>query len=175
VRLRGKVHIAARGEVVFGEGITLFGNVVPIEFVSHKGARIQVGDHTFINYGSSISAHKLVSIGRDCLLGHHTFILDHNEHDLMQRHVVPPSSPVIIEDHVWIGSRSIILPGVHIGHNAAIGAGSVVVEDVPPCSLVVGNPARVVRYLDGQSLTGAVRQLRRSPSGHDVSPLRHGP
>jgi hypothetical protein len=69
VRLRGKVHIAARGEVVFGEGITLFGNVVPIEFVS----RIQVGDHTFINYGSSISAHKLVNIGRDCLLGHHTF------------------------------------------------------------------------------------------------------
>ena len=152
VRLRGKVYFAARGEVVFGEGVALCGNVVPIEFVSHKGARISVGDHTFINYGASISANKLVSIGRHCLLGHYTFILDNNQHDLRQHNVTPPSAPVIIEDHVWIGSRSIILPGVHIGHNAAIGAGSVVVEDVPPWSLAVGNPARVVRCLDGQSL-----------------------
>jgi acetyltransferase-like isoleucine patch superfamily enzyme len=151
VRLWGKVHFAARGDVVFGEGITLCGSVVPIEFVSHNGARISVGDHTFINYGSSISAHKLVSIGRYCLLGHYTLILDNNQHDLRQHHATPPSAPVIIEDHVWIGSRSIILPGVHIGHNAAIGAGSVVVKDVPPWSLAVGNPARVVRYLDGQS------------------------
>jgi acetyltransferase-like isoleucine patch superfamily enzyme len=47
---------------------------VPIEFVSHTGARIIVGDRTFINYGSSISAHELVTIGRHCLLGHYTFI-----------------------------------------------------------------------------------------------------
>jgi len=148
VRLRGKVHIAASGEVAFGEGITLSGSVVPIEFVSHRGGRILVGDHTFINYGSSISAHDLVSIGRHCHLGHYTFIIDNNQHDLRQHHVVPPSAPVIIEDHVWIGSHSIILPGVRVGQNAAIGAGSVVVEDVPPCSLAVGNPARVVRRLD---------------------------
>ena len=172
VRLRGKVHIAARGEVVFGDGITLFGNVVPIEFVSHKGARIQVGDHTFINYGSSISAHKLVSIGRHCLLGHHAFILDNNEHDLMQRDVLPPSSPVIIEDHAWIGAYCIILPGVHIGHNAAIGAGSVVVEDVPPNCLAVGNPARVVRRLDSPSANGhsasppAIDPAHPSSTGH---------
>jgi maltose O-acetyltransferase len=145
---------------------------VPIEFVSHKGARIQVGDHTFINYGSSILAHKLVSIGRYCLLGHHTFILDNNEHDLMQRHVVPPSSPVIIDDYAWIGAYCIILPGVHIGLNAAIGAGSVVVEDVPPCSLVVGNPARVVRRLDSSSANGhsasrpAIDPARPSNAGH---------
>jgi maltose O-acetyltransferase len=147
-RLRGKVHIAARGEVVFGEGITLVGNVVPIEFVSHKGGRILVGDHTFINYGSSISAHELVSIGRDCLLGHYTFIIDNNQHDLWHHLVVPPPGPVIIEDNAWIGSHSIILPGVRIGHNAVIGAGSVVSEAVPPWCVAVGNPARVVRRLN---------------------------
>jgi maltose O-acetyltransferase len=148
VRLRGNVHIDARGEVVFGESITLIGNVVPIEFVSHKGGRIFVGDHTFINYGSSISAHELVSIGRHCLLGHYTFILDNNQHDLGQHLVVPASAPVIIEDNAWIGSRSIILPGVHIGHNAVIGAGSVVTKHVPPWCVAVGNPAQVVRRLD---------------------------
>jgi maltose O-acetyltransferase len=146
--LRGKVHIDARGEVVFGEGITLIGNVVPIEFISRKGARVLVGDHTFINYGSSISAHELVSIGRECHLGHYTFIVDNNQHDLRQHLVVPPSGPVTIEDNVWIGSHSIILPGVRIGHNAVIGAGSVVTKPVPPWCLAVGNPARIVRRLN---------------------------
>jgi hypothetical protein len=59
VRLWGNVYIVARSEVIFGEGITLIGNVVPIEFVSHRGGRILVGDHTFINCGSSISATSL--------------------------------------------------------------------------------------------------------------------
>ena len=134
---------------MFGEGITLIGTVVPVEFVSHKGARITIGDHTFINYGSSISSHELVTIGRHCLLGHYTFILDNDEHDLKQHNVTPPSAPVVIEDHVWIGSRVLILPGVRIGHHSVIGAGSVVTKDVPPHCLAVGNPARLVRSVDG--------------------------
>ena len=120
-------------------------NIVPIEFVSHKGACISIGDHTFINYGSSISACKLIKIGRYCLLGHYTLILDTNEHGVELREAVPASAPVNIEDHVWIGSRVIILPGVSIGHHAVVGAGSVVTKDIPPNCLAVGNPARVVR------------------------------
>src|SRR5271154_5601905 len=50
----------------------------------------------------------------------------------------------------WIGSRVFILPGVHIGHHAVIGAGSVVTKDVPPHCVAVGNPARVVRSVDAQ-------------------------
>src|ERR1700722_9303257 len=76
LRLYGKIRLAGKGEVAFGEGITLIGTVVPIEFVCHKGGRISVGDGTFINYGSSISAHKQITIGRHCLLGHYTFIMD---------------------------------------------------------------------------------------------------
>ena len=86
VRLKGRVHISGDGRLVFGNGITLIGNVLPIEFVSQKGACITIGDHTFINYGSSISAHKRVAIGRHCLLGHYTFILDNNGHDLAASH-----------------------------------------------------------------------------------------
>jgi len=55
---------------------------------------------------------------------------------------------VVIEDNVWIGSSVSILPGVRIGHRAAIGAGSVVTRDIPSYALAAGNPARVIRYLN---------------------------
>jgi acetyltransferase-like isoleucine patch superfamily enzyme len=145
VRLAGRIRLRGDGDVEFGQGVTLTGDIVPLEFVSYKGARISIGDHTFINYGSSISAYKQVEIGRHCLLGHHTLIVDRNEHGVDQREVVPPPARVIIEDHVWIGSRVVVLPGVFIGHHSVIGAGSVVTKDIPANCLAVGNPARVVR------------------------------
>ncbi len=147
VRLAGHIRLTGGGQIEFGQGVSLVGNIVPIEIFSHEGARISIGDHTFINYGSSISAHKQVKIGHHCLLGHYTLIVDNNEHGVDHRDVVPPSAPVTIEDHVWIGSMVIILPGVSIGHNAAVGAGSVVTKDIPANCLAVGNPARIVRQL----------------------------
>ena len=165
VRLKGKVCIRGDGRLVLGNGITLIGNVVPIEFVSHKGACITIGDHTFINYGSSISARERVAIGRHCLLGHYTLILDNNEHDLHQHRMLPPSEPVVIEVHVWIGSRVCILPGVRIGHHSAIGAGSVVTSNIPAHCLAAGNPARVVRNIEpgdvgSPSLIPGVQDIR---------------
>ena len=55
------------------------------------------------------------------------------------------SQPVVIEDEAWIGAQVTILAGVRIGRGAVIGAGSVVTSDVPPATIVAGNPARVVR------------------------------
>ena len=127
--------------------MSLVGNVVPIEIVCHKGARISIGDHTFINYGSSISAHKHIKIGRRCLLGHYLTLFDNNEHGVERRDVPTPSAPIMIGDRVWIGSCVIILPGVSIGDHAAVGAGSVVTKNIPPNCLAVGNPARVLREL----------------------------
>jgi maltose O-acetyltransferase len=147
VRLTGRIRLKGEGDVEFGHGVTLIGDIVPIELVSHKSACISIGDHTFINYGSSISAHKQVKIGRHCHLGHHTLILDNNEHGVERREAVPPSASVIIEDHVWIGSRVIILPGLFVGHHSVVGAGSVVTKDIPANCLAVGNPARVVRRI----------------------------
>jgi acetyltransferase-like isoleucine patch superfamily enzyme len=154
VRLTGRIRLRGDGDVEFGQAVTLVGDMAPIEFVSHKGARIAIGDHTFINYGTSISAYKQVKIGRHCLLGHYTLVLDRNEHGVEQREVAPPPEQVIIEDHVWIGSRVIILPGVLVGHHSVIGAGSVVTKDIPANCLAVGNPARVVRRF-GRARGGA--------------------
>jgi galactoside O-acetyltransferase len=55
------------------------------------------------------------------------------------------SEPIVIEDKVWIGSNVVVLPGVTIGYGAVIGAGSVVTRDIPPMTVAVGTPCRVVR------------------------------
>jgi acetyltransferase-like isoleucine patch superfamily enzyme len=145
VRLTGRARLKCEGTVRFGRGVILTGDIVPIELICRSHAHISIGDHTFINYGLSISAFKKVSIGHHCLIGHHVLIVDRNEHGVDHRDTPPPPAPVVIEDHVWIGSRVVILPGVCIGHHSVVGAGSVVTKSVPANCLAVGNPARVVR------------------------------
>jgi acetyltransferase-like isoleucine patch superfamily enzyme len=147
VRLRGRAQLSGSGEVVLGEGVSFNGTVVPIELVTYTSGRIEIGNHTFINYGSSIAARASVKIGSHCHLGHYTFVMDNDQHDVVRHTKLPQSHPVIIEDHVWIGSKAVILPGVRIGSRAVIGAGSIVTKDIPGRCVAAGNPARVLRYL----------------------------
>jgi len=147
VRLQGRVLISGCGEVVFAEGVSLVGTVVPVELVTYASGRIEIGNHTFINYGSSIAARASVKIGSHCHLGHYTFVMDNDQHGVVRRMELPPSFPVVIEDHVWIGSKAVILPGVRIGTRAVIGAGSIVTKDIPPRCVAAGNPARVLRHI----------------------------
>jgi maltose O-acetyltransferase len=147
VRLRGRVQLSGQGEVVLGEGVSLNGTVVPIELVTYISGRIEIGNHTFINYGSSIAARASVRIGHYCHLGHYTFVMDNDQHGVVRRMELPQSYPVVIEDHVWIGSKAVILAGVRIGSHAVIGAGSIVTKDIPPRCVAAGNPARVLRHL----------------------------
>lgn len=150
VRLRGRAYISGSGQVVFGEGVSLVGSMVPVELETYASGRIEIGDRTFVNYGSSIAARQSIKIGADCLLGHYTFVMDNDQHDMVTHTKLPQSAPVVIEDHVWIGSKVLILPGVRIGTRAVVGAGSVVTKDVPPRCVVAGNPARVIRTLPDQ-------------------------
>jgi acetyltransferase-like isoleucine patch superfamily enzyme len=147
VRLRGRVHVSGCGEVVLGEGVSFNGAVVPVELVTYDSGRIEIGERTFINYGSSIAARESVKIGAHCLLGHYTFVMDNDQHDIVRHMELPRSGPVVIEDHVWIGSKTVILSGVRIGSRAVIGAGSIVTRDIPPRCVAAGNPARVLRHL----------------------------
>ena len=74
-----------------------------------------------------------------------------NNHDLYERAIIT-CKPVRIRRNVWVGANVTILPGVTIGENAVIGAGSVVTKDVPDNAVVAGNPARLIRYLDAEQL-----------------------
>lgn len=144
-RLSGRPRIKNGGAIVIGERVRIHSTTVPVELAAVNGGAIEIGDHSFLNYGVSISAFQSVRIGRRCLLGTYVMILDNNWHDVLDRSRTPPSQPVTLEDNVWLGNRVIVLPGVTIGRDAVVGAGSVVVKDIPSRSVAVGNPARVIR------------------------------
>jgi acetyltransferase-like isoleucine patch superfamily enzyme len=69
-------------------------------------------------------------------------------HDFKQRENHIKDKPVIIEENVWIGANAVILPGVKIGKNSIVGAGSIVTKDVEENVIVAGNPARIIKRLD---------------------------
>jgi maltose O-acetyltransferase len=115
--------------------------------VTLPDGRLEIGARTVLNYGTDICATKLVRIGTDCMLGTHVVIIDSDFHDSVDHDRIPESRPVIIGDGVWICNRATILPGVTIGDGAVVGAGSVVMSDIPSRVLAMGNPARVMKKL----------------------------
>lgn len=113
------------------------------------GRHIKIGDNSGI--GVNCWVRGPVEIGKDVMMGPEVIILTYNHRydrlDIpmrLQGHM--PAKKVVIEDDVWIGTRAIILPGVHIGKGSIIGAGAVVTKDVPPYAIVAGNPARIIKY-----------------------------
>lgn len=146
-RVTGKVFVNNMGEIVIGERVLILSHYAHSVFATFPGGIIEIGDRTFLNYGIDIAATKLVKIGKDCQIGTHVVILDNDFHMLKNRHQLPVAEPVIINNNVWIGNRALILPGVTIGENSVIGAGSVVVKSIPANSVAVGNPAKVIKEL----------------------------
>jgi acetyltransferase-like isoleucine patch superfamily enzyme len=101
-------------------------------------------DSGFLNNNSSILCCQHIKIGRDTFISSNVVIRDSDNHSLIgSGH--EKSKPIIIGDHVWIGTNAIILKGVTIGDGAVVAAGAVVTRNVPPKSLVGGVPARVMR------------------------------
>ena len=147
VQLRGRVRVINRGIITLGDRVRLNGMTVPLEFVAWDQGTIEIGPRTGINYGTSISAHKLVRIGSNCKIGTYVIMMDNDYHQVDDPEQPGDSEPIIIEDNVWIGVRAIVLKGVTIGRDAVVGAGSVVTRDVPPRCFVAGVPARLIRTL----------------------------
>ncbi|MBA4313285.1 MAG: acetyltransferase [Chlorobiaceae bacterium] len=110
-----------------------------------KDAIVQIGNGTYINRNSLIVSHKQVKIGRDCKISWDVIIMDTDQHAIPGTAL--EDKPVIIEDGVWIGCRSIILKGVRVGTGAVVAAGAIVTKDVEPHTLVGGVPARVLLNL----------------------------
>ena len=116
-----------------------------------KGAVIIIGDYTGIS-GGAICAALHVQIGKGCLIGANVTITDTDFHpidSIGNRYEASPDSlhnlPVLIEDNVFIGTGAIVLKGVTIGRNSVVGAGSIVTKNVPPNTIVAGNPAKPIR------------------------------
>lgn len=117
-----------------------------VRTISHN-AKITIGDDVGIS-GCTISAAKSVTIGNHVLIGSGAVICDTDAHPIEpeKRRLGGGgrSAPVVIEDDVFIGARVLILKGVTIGRGSVIGAGAIVAKDIPPYSIAVGNPAKVI-------------------------------
>ncbi|HLZ22612.1 MAG TPA: DapH/DapD/GlmU-related protein [Ktedonobacterales bacterium] len=144
-RVTGKIFVQNGGRIRIGERVQLLSHYAHSVFATFPGGLLEIGDRTVLNYGVDICATKLVRIGADCLIGTHVIILDSDFHEVADHSRLPESRPVLIGNRVWIGNRATILPGVTIGDDAVVGAGSVVMSDVPARTLAMGNPARVIK------------------------------
>lgn len=119
-------------------------------FADRPGAKIVIGDNTRI-HGTCIHAYNLITVGSNCLIAANCQIIDGNGHDLSFENVDNRinthgwSKAVAIEDSVWLGANTIILPGVKIGRGSVISANSVVTKDIPPKTLAGGNPAIILK------------------------------
>ncbi len=126
------------------------GDVSPDARVAHnvllRGAEnISIGEGTIVDFSCELHAWGPIRIGRSVIISPQCVILT-GSHELQAEQYGNVIKPVVVDDHAWIAYRSIILPGVRIGHAAVVGAGSVVTRDVEPWSIVAGNPARHIRW-----------------------------
>ncbi len=139
------------GEI--GDGYFIQG---PIFF--HYGCHTKVGKNFFANFNLTIQDDAEVSIGENCNFGPNVTIVTPihpmlpNERLAMlnedgeSKHVCY-AKPVHIGNNIWLGANTVVCPGVTLGDNCVIGAGSVVVKDIPPSSFAAGNPCQVIRKI----------------------------
>ena len=154
----------------FNSGVSSFARIDHISKVSKK-AKIQrrvqvynsqVGDYSYVCAGSNViytEIGKFCSIGKDCVLGLEGHLVDNLStspiftearnaigQSWVKESTRYPFDKLIIGNDVWIGNRAMIRGGLNIGNGAIIGAGAIVTKDVPPYAIVVGVPAKILRY-----------------------------
>ena len=122
-------------------------------------SKISLGDRVIIRPGCMFFADPRdggagICIENDVMLGSAVHIYVANHHFKNQTIAIidqghDPSKPVLLKSGCWIGAGVIILPGVTIGENSVVGAGSVVTKDVPPATVAAGNPAQIIRNIKG--------------------------
>ncbi len=153
--IRRPYYIRGKKNIDFGNNLTVGVGLRIDVFLKDDTTGLIIGDNVQLNDYVHIGVSEKVTIGNNVLVASKVMIIDHNhgsynsikssnpESKPAERELV--SKPVIIEDNVWIGELTSILPGVTIGKGSVIGASSVVINNIPPYSIAVGNPAKVIK------------------------------
>ena len=118
-------------------------------FYCDYGSHIKVGKNFFANYNCTIIDVAAVTIGDNCQMAPNVAIYTagHPVYSTTRNSSYEYGKAVTIGDNVWLGGNTVVCPGVHIGSNVVIGAGSVVTRDIPDWCVAVGNPCRVLRRI----------------------------
>lgn len=118
---------------------------------------IKIGNNVWISKNVALYAHNGIKIGNDVIIAKDVSLIsgDHDfsdkEKKINQQGMKKSSKPIVIGDDVWIGEKAIVLKSVTVGKGGIIGAGAVVTKDVPPFSVVAGNPAVVIKRRESKN------------------------
>jgi len=149
---------APGAKIRIGSGSRIAGMLV----VEKDDSRLTIGNNTLVGHNTIVDCAREIEIGDDVLISYQCIISDSDNHSLDHERRKGDlerwrqgghdwsdvaCEPIKIKSGAWIGARSIILKGVTIGEGAIVGMGSTVTKDVPPFSVVAGNPARLIRHL----------------------------
>jgi acetyltransferase-like isoleucine patch superfamily enzyme len=147
-------------QIVIGELSQIAGTLLVFKY----GGKITIGKNCYIGDLTRIWAGEEITIGNNVLISHNVNIMDTNAHEIDTKERIKRyqdliknglwttkgtilNAPISIGDNVWISFNVTILKGVTIGEGAIIGAGSIVTKDIPPYSLSMGNPCKVIKLL----------------------------
>jgi acetyltransferase-like isoleucine patch superfamily enzyme len=153
-RLSGQPIVKNRGEIRIGKDLSLICWWSPVELSAGPGATLTLGDSVILNYGTLISASKRVTIGSRVMIGNQCIVADTEMPGIVdtsgpvrkvEELAWDEPRPIEIGDGAWLAVRVTVLPGVKIGADSVITAGSIVAEDIPPGVIAGGIPARVLR------------------------------
>lgn len=146
IRKRTRLDVAPWNKFSLGEHST----IEDFTAVNNGVGDVLIGDRTRIGLSNTLIGP--VTIGHDVRLAQNVVLsgLNHNYADVtMPIHAQGVStSPITIEDECWLGANVVVVPGVTIGKHSIVAAGSVVTKNIPPYSVAVGNPARVIKQYD---------------------------
>ena len=150
-----------RNAIVLGHNTQVMGELLVFKY----GGRIEIGDNCYIGHHTHIRSARNIRIGNNVLISHGCNIIDTNAHE--ENHLERAqtyldilslghpkkdynvrTASIVIENYAWLSYNVSVLKGVRIGEGAIIAAGSVVTRDVPPFTLVAGNPAKVIKKLN---------------------------
>lgn len=154
------LHTNDPSEVYIGDNVQIWNGGWLDSFKGYRGVsfqpRLEIGDGTYIGRNAHICACTKVIIGKNVVFADGVYVSDlfHGFEDvntpIMEQPLVVPG-PVIIEDEVWLGERVCVMPGVTIGRHSVVGANSVVTKSIPPYSVAVGSPAKVIKQYNSES------------------------
>lgn len=145
VRNQKKVH-ELMGKIL-GKNLPETTTVLPPLYIDY-GKPVTIGEDCFIQQCCTFFGRGGITIGNGVFIGPKCNLITINHDANPENRSATYGRPIVIEDNVWIGINSTVLPGVRIGYGSIIGAQSVVTHDVPPMTVVAGNPARIIKKIE---------------------------
>lgn len=143
--LKRREEILREAMGTYGEGLY----VIPPIYANFGLKNVHVGKNVVFNFNTTLVDDGEIVIGDDCMIGPGCNLATsvHPISPRLRRHKLQYNKPIHIGNNVWFGANVTVLPGITVGDNAIVGAGSVVTKDVPANAIVAGNPARLIRMI----------------------------